>query len=100
METWDAIRARRDVRAYEGRPIAGDDLDRILDAGRRAPSARNKQPWDFVVVTEPDDLRALSEVSRSGGHVAGSAATIAILGRVPEDDRQVRLVNFDLGQAV
>jgi len=100
METWDAIRARRDVRAFDSRPIAGDDLDRILEAGRRAPSALNRQPWDFVAVTEPERLRALSEASKGAGHVASSAATIAILGLVPEDDRQVRLVNFDLGQAV
>ena len=100
METWDAIRARRDVRAFAGRPIAGDDLDRILEAGRRAPSARNGQPWDFVAVTEPARLHVLARVSQSAGHVAGSVATIAILGRVPENDRQARLGSFDLGQAV
>ena len=51
MQTWDAIRARRNVRSYTGRPMERADLDRILEAGRRAPSARNWQPWDFVVVT-------------------------------------------------
>ena len=35
-----------------------EDLDRILEAGRRAPSALNKQPWDFVAVTEPGRLRS------------------------------------------
>jgi nitroreductase len=37
VETWDAIRARRNVSVYQGRPIAPDDLDRILEAGRRSP---------------------------------------------------------------
>ncbi|HJQ46170.1 MAG TPA: nitroreductase family protein [Amycolatopsis sp.] len=54
MEFWDALTARRDVRSYEDRPIAPDDLDRILEAGRRAPSSRNSQPWDFVLVTDRD----------------------------------------------
>ena len=59
METWDAIRARRNVRAYADRPITGEDLDRICDAGRRSPSSMNEQPWDLVVVTEPERLRTL-----------------------------------------
>lgn len=49
METWDAIRSRRNVRAYERRPIAAADLDRILEAARRTPSASNRQRWDLVV---------------------------------------------------
>ena len=51
MDTWDAIRARRNVRSYTSQPIGQADLDRILEAGRRAPSARHGPPWDFVVVT-------------------------------------------------
>jgi nitroreductase len=39
METWDAIRARRNVRVYTEQPIAAPDLDRILEAGRRSPSS-------------------------------------------------------------
>ena len=41
VETWDAIRARRNVRAYRPDPVAASDLDRITEAGRRAPSASN-----------------------------------------------------------
>jgi nitroreductase len=62
VETWDAIRARRNVRAYRPDPVTAGDLDRIAEAGRRAPSASNRQHWDFIVVTEPDQLRALSGV--------------------------------------
>jgi nitroreductase len=50
METWDAIRARRNVRQYTDQPIAREDLERICEAGRRAPSSQNWQPWNFVVV--------------------------------------------------
>ena len=51
METWDAITARRNVREFSDRAIADADLDRVLEAGRIAPSSQNNQPWDFVAVT-------------------------------------------------
>lgn len=99
METWDAIRARRNVREFADRPIAAADLDRILEAGRRAPSARNTQPWDFVVVTDRGRLTELAGVWRGASHIARSAATIAIVAPVPTDARQAGLIQYDLGQA-
>jgi nitroreductase len=99
METWDAIRTRRDVRTFDHRAIPGDDLDRILEAGRRSPSSSNWQPWDFVVVTDRDQLRELAGVWRGAGHVADSAATIALVAPHPEDDRQRDQEQYDLGQA-
>jgi nitroreductase len=99
VETWDAIRSRRDVRQFEDRAIPAEHLDRILEAGRRAPSASNGQPWDFVVVTERELLVDLAEVWRFG-HIAGSAATVAIvLTRIDERSRR-ELQMFDVGQAV
>jgi len=94
MNTLTAIASRRNVRQFESRPIPADDLDQILEAARRTPSSRNSQPWDFVVVTERDRLEALSKVWRGAWHVAGSAATIAIVA--PEGDRAS--VQYDLGQ--
>jgi nitroreductase len=100
METWDAIRARRNVRQYTGQPIAREDLERICEAGRRAPSAGNGQPWDFVVVTERAQLIELAKVWEPGGrHIAQSAATIALVAREPEDERQRGLMLYDFGQA-
>jgi nitroreductase len=99
MQTWDAIRARRDVRAFDGRAISDDDLDRILEAGRRAPSSSNWQPWDFVVVTERDRLHELARVWRGAAHVADSAATIALVAPIPDDARQRDQEHYDLGQA-
>ncbi|HTZ28009.1 MAG TPA: nitroreductase family protein [Streptosporangiaceae bacterium] len=97
MQTWDAITSRRNVRSYAGRPIHEDDLDRILEAGRRAPSSQNWQPWDFVLVTEREQLRELAKVWRGAGHVAGSAATIVVVG--PASDNPFRRAQLDLGQA-
>ena len=98
METWDAIRARRNVRDYEYRPIDDDLLDRILEAGRRSPSSINWQPWDFVMVTDRKELDRLSQVWRGAAHIARSAATIALVAPVPEDERRRDWVQYDLGQ--
>jgi nitroreductase len=98
METWDAIRARRNVRQYEGRPIAPRDLDRILEAGRRSPSSSNQQRWDFVVCTDRRQLQELSRVWRGAGHVAHSAATIVLLAPDADDLRTRGSIDYDLGQ--
>ena len=97
MQTWDAITSRRNVRSYTSLPISSADLDRIMEAGRRSPSSQNTQPWDFVAVTDREQLQELAKVWVGAGHVAGSAATIAIV--VSGDPGAERRTQFDLGQA-
>ena len=99
METWDAIRSRRNVRTYSEEAIAPEDLDRILEAARRAPSAGNQQAWDFIVSTDREQLARLTRVGPAAGHVAGSAATIALVAPRSDDPQLRDLVQFDLGQA-
>jgi nitroreductase len=99
MQTWDAIRARRNVRSYRPDLVPDTDLDRIAEAGWRAPSSSNRQHWTFIIVTDPEQLRALSTVWRGAGHIAAAPAAIAMV--LPEtDDDRTRLVDYyDLGQA-
>lgn len=99
VETWDAIRARRNVRAYEDRDIAPDHLDRILEAGWRSPSASNRQHWDFVLVTDPAQLQELSTVWTAAGHLARAKAAIVLVLPEPEDERYRTIDQYDLGQA-
>jgi nitroreductase len=99
METWDAIRARRNVREFADTPVSGRDLDRILEAGRLAPSASNWQPWDFVVVVDRDQLVGLSGIWPGAGHSAGAAAAIVIVCPVQHEARKRDLLEFDVGQA-
>ncbi len=99
MEAWDAICARRNVRQYKPDSVSGDDLNRIAEAGWRAPSAKNRQPWDFVIVTDRTQLQELSTVWRGAGHIASAAAAIAIVTPVPPDDRRTITDNYDVGQA-
>ena len=97
MQTWDAITSRRNVRSFAGRPIPAEDLDPILEAGRRSPSSQNWQPWDFILVTDREQLSQLAKVWRGAYHVAESAAAIAVIG--PPADNDFHRAQFDLGQA-
>jgi nitroreductase len=97
MQTWEAITSRRNVRTFADRPIAAADLDQILEAGRRSPSSQNWQPWDFILVTDRQQLRELAEVWRGAGHVAGAAAAIVVIG--PAADNEFHRAQLDLGQA-
>lgn len=99
METWEAIRARRNVRAYEDRPIPGEHLDRILEAAWRSPSASNRQRWEFVAVTERSSLEELATVWQGAGHIARSAATVVLLVPGDAEGRAALLDQYDLGQA-
>jgi nitroreductase len=99
METWDAITSRRNVREFADRAIPDADLERVLEAGRIAPSSQNNQPWDFVVVTDREILRELANVWRGGGHVAHAAAAVALVIGDEEEPRVRERNRFDIGQA-
>lgn len=99
METLEALHSRRNVREYQDRPMSSDDLNKILEVGRRAPSSKNMQRWDFVVVTDRAQLERLSDVWAGAHMVAASGATIALIAPVADDPRIRNSIHFDLGQA-
>ncbi|MHC4592157.1 MAG: nitroreductase family protein [Planctomycetota bacterium] len=76
MDLFEAIEKRASVRAFEECKIPEDDLMRILDAGRRAPSGNNQQPREFILVTDPDILARLGEIQ---GCIAEASAAIAVV---------------------
>ena len=79
--------------------MSADDLNKILEVGRRAPSSKNMQRWDFVVVTDRAQLERLSGVWAGAQMVATSAATIALIAPAADDPRIRNSIHFDLGQA-
>lgn len=61
MSLVDIILSRRSIRRYEQRPIPEETMRLILEAGRNAPSAVNRQPWHFIVVTDQELKEKLSK---------------------------------------
>lgn len=72
MDALEAIRKRRSVRKYTGDSIPREDLERIVDAGRLAASGSNRQPWDFIVITDRamiDKLKVAAEWMEKAGAI-------------------------------
>jgi nitroreductase len=96
---WRAISTRRAIRHFAERPLEPWIVERIVDAGRRAPSSKNRQRWDFIVVTDRATLRELAAVGPWAGHLAGAAAGIALVTPDPRAPDASPSILFDLGQA-
>ncbi len=76
-----AIVSKRDTRRYADRPIPDGTTRRILDAGRLAGSAQNRQPWRFLVVESEDARTRLAETVYAPANVRGARLVVAIVGR-------------------
>lgn len=76
MDALEAIRRRRSVRRYTGDPIPREDLEKIVDAGRLAASGNNRQPWDFIVVT---DRAMIDRLKVAAGWMDQAGAIIAVV---------------------
>jgi nitroreductase len=99
VNVWDAVHAKRAVREFSDRPIPEEALDRIVRAGARAHSSKNRQRWAFIVVRDRERLAALSETGPYAGHVAGAAAAIALVTPDPQGPGQPLSVVWDVGGA-
>ena len=76
MDVFEAIRTRRSVRAFTGNAIPREDLEKIVDSGRLAASGSNKQPWDFIVITDREMIEQLKTASK---WIEKAAAIIAVV---------------------
>jgi nitroreductase len=99
METWDAITSRRATKEYDSTPLSETDVERILEAARRAPSSRNEQGWDFILIRDRDQLERISKVWPGAAHIARAAAAVGLVAPFSDDLRQTAYINYDLGQA-
>ena len=78
MDVMECLRTRLTVRAFRPDPVPAEVVQKILEAGRLAPSSRNLQPWHLIVIRNPDTLRAIGAVATSGRFVADAPMAIAI----------------------
>ena len=77
MDVFEAIGRRYSCRAYMDTPIEPEKLDKVLEAARLAPSAKNQQDWRFVVVTETQTKKKLAVAANNQAFVGTAAAVIA-----------------------
>ena len=80
MDTIKAIRDRRSIRKYKPDDVEEEDLQIILQAGRWAPSASNKQPWHFIIIRNPEMRKKLADIHNYGRFMKESSVVIVALG--------------------
>ena len=96
MNVSEAIRTKRAIRKFQGKPLPENAVRTILNAGRRSQSSKNEQAWQFIAIRDKSTLKALSECGTYAGHLAGAAVAVAILTPDPTAKFQTM---FDAGQA-
>jgi nitroreductase len=79
MDVFETIRTMLAVRRYQDKPVPAATLRRVLEAGRLTGSAKNLQPWHFIVVEDRKTLQKLGALARTGAHVAQAAAAVVVL---------------------
>jgi nitroreductase len=95
MNTLEAIRLKRAIRQFTDQPIPEVDILAILNAGRRAQSSKNTQPWNFIAITDKSVLEGLSLCGAYASHLAKAALGVAIVHADPGEKFQLM---FDIGQ--
>ena len=95
----NSIFTRRSVRKFKNHPVEQEKIEQILRAGMQAPSAVNQQPWEFIVVTDRDQLLALKEVNPYGSFLADCGFALVVLGNMTSLRAQ-RMWEQDMGACV
>jgi nitroreductase len=98
VEVTDAIKTNRSVRQFNDQPVSRADIEHVANAGRLAGSAKNRQPWQFVVVTDRAMLQALSACGPWGTHLAGAAFGVVLVVENLHEPSTLT-TPFDLGRA-
>ncbi|MBI5878475.1 MAG: nitroreductase family protein [Chloroflexi bacterium] len=96
MHVTEAIRTKRATRQFAATPVPDDLIRQIVDAGRRAQSSKNTQPWHFVVVRDRERMKELSQTGTFASHLAGAAFGVVLASPDPATRWSIP---FDVGQA-
>jgi len=78
MDVFEAVRTMLAVRRYQDKPVPEATVRRIVEAGRLTGSAKNLQPWHFIVVQDRETLRRLGALARTGPYVAEAPLAIVV----------------------
>jgi nitroreductase len=93
-DTLDLINCRQSDRKYSDKPVEKEKLERIIEAGRMAPSACNAQPWKFIVVTDPELVLKIADAASAkligmNSFVAQAPAILVIVREKPNMSSKV-----------
>lgn len=80
----ELLRKRRSIRCFQPRAVETEKVDQLIEALLRAPSSRGRNPWEFIVVTEPEQLRALGGAKQHGAEFLAGAPLAIVVAADPE----------------
>jgi nitroreductase len=80
MDAIEAILTRRSIRKYQDKPVPEELIRQLLGAAMMAPSARNAQPWQFVVIDDPEMLRQAAQINPNAHMAAHAPVAILVCG--------------------
>ena len=78
MDAIEILKSRRSIRSYQDKAIPKDILEKLIDVARFSPTARNVQPWEFVLITRQETLNKIGELADNGKFIALSKACVAV----------------------
>ncbi len=81
------LKNRRAIRSFKEKKISDKEIEMILEAGRWAPSASNRQPWEFIVIKNEEKKQKLAKLARYGGFIGDAPIVIAIIGKIKQNPR-------------
>ncbi len=81
MDAIECLKTRRSIRSYTDKKVSKEVLTELIDCARLAPSARNEQPWEFVVVTGKETKQKIADITAHGRFIADAAACIIVCSK-------------------
>lgn len=87
---------RKSVRSFTDEKVSTDKIKNLIRAGMQAPSAFNSQPWEFIVVSDKKDLKAVSKMSRYARPAENAQKLIIVLGNTERDNVVMPMIQQDL----
>lgn len=87
---------RKSVRSFTDEKVSTDKIKNLIKAGMQAPSAFNSRPWEFIVVSDKKDLKAVSKMSRYARPAENAQKLIIVLGNTERDNVVMPMIQQDL----
>ncbi len=81
MEFFEVIKNRKSVREYSDREVKKELIEKIVDAGRLAATARNEQPWEFIVTSDKRTLKKICDMCPNGPFIKDASHLVAVFSK-------------------